>query len=76
MIKMNSIERNFESSEDPIRRAYFFLKNHSRSPVAFSKDEFKSFANYPNPNNFETYFTKKFKQFLEEAPNEPELFLV
>ncbi len=76
MIKINSIERNFESSEDPIRRSYFFLKNHSRSPEAFSKEEFKNFANYPNPNNFETYFTKKFKQFLEEAPNEHGLFIV
>ena len=76
MIKMNSTERNIENSEDPIRRAYFFLKNHSRSPDAFSKEEFKIFANYPNPNNFDTYFSKKFKQFLEEAPNEPSKFLV
>ena len=65
-----------EDSEDPIRRTYFFLKNHLRSPEAFSKEEFKSYANYPNPDNFDTYFTKKLKHFLEKAPNEPGKFLV
>ena len=65
-----------EDSEDPIRRPYFFLKNHLRSPEAFSKEEFKSYANYPNPDNFDTYFTKKLKHFLEKAPNEPGKFLV
>jgi len=73
---MNSIERNSENSEDPIRRAYIFLKNHSRSPDAFSKDEFKEFINYPNPGNFDTYFSKKLKHFLEESPNESGMFLV
>ncbi|KKL68270.1 hypothetical protein LCGC14_2126690, partial [marine sediment metagenome] len=38
-------EISSENSEDPIRRAYIFLKNHSRSPEAFSKGEFKAFAN-------------------------------
>ncbi len=76
MIKMNLIEINNENSEDPIRRAYLFLKNHSRTPEAFSKDEFKEYANYPNPGNFDTYFSKKLKHFLEEAPNESGMFLV
>lgn len=73
---MNSITNNIENTEDPIRRAYFFLKSHSRSPKAFSKEEFKEFVNYPNPVNFETYYGKKFKHFLEEAPNESGLFHV
>ncbi len=76
MTKISSKERNLENSEDPIRRVYFFLKNHSRSPKAFSKEELKRVANYPNPKNFNTYFPKKFKPFLEEAPNEPDKFLV
>jgi len=73
---INSEEINLDNSEDAIRRAYFFLKNNFLSPNAFSKEEFKEFANYPNPNNFITYFTKKLKHFLEEAPNEPGKYLV
>ncbi len=76
MIKMNSRERNLENSEDPIRRAFIFLKDHSRTPEAFSKEEFKQFADYPNPDNFETYFSKKFKHLLEESPNDKGKFLV
>ncbi|MFX1499787.1 MAG: hypothetical protein ACFFDH_02340 [Promethearchaeota archaeon] len=73
---MESVERNDENSEDPIRRTYIFLKNHSRTPEPFSKEEFKKFANYPNPGNFDTYFSKKLKQLLEEHPNESGMFLV
>jgi len=73
---MNSMERNIENSEDPIRRAFIFLKDHSRTPEAFSKDEFKQFAGYPNPDNFDTYFSKKFKHLLEESPNDTGKFLV
>ncbi|TFG24854.1 MAG: hypothetical protein EU529_03035 [Promethearchaeota archaeon] len=74
---MNLVDDNgFDDSEDPIRRAYIFLKNHLRSPEAFSKEEFKNFADYPNPDNFDTYFSKKYRHFLEEAPNEKDKFLV
>lgn len=73
---MNIIERDNENSEDPIRRVYIFLKTRSHSPEAFSKIEFKKAAKYPNPDNFDTYFSKKFRHFLEEAPNESGLFLV
>jgi len=76
MIKMNSIDRNIEEPEQPVRNAFIFLLNHSRSPDAFSKEDFKNFANYPNPDNFDTYFSKKFRHFLEEAPNDPGKFLV
>lgn len=73
---MNSIDRNIEEPEQPVRNAFIFLLNHSRSPDAFSKEDFKNFANYPNPDNFDTYFSKKFRHFLEEAPNDPGKFLV
>ncbi|MFW9879652.1 MAG: hypothetical protein ACFFG0_41790 [Candidatus Thorarchaeota archaeon] len=73
---MSSAEINSDDSEDPIRRVYIFLKTHSRSPESFSKEEFKEFANYPNPDNFNTYFSKKLRHFLEEAPNESGMFLV
>lgn len=68
--------RNIEDSEQPVRNSFIFLKNHSRSPEPFSKDDFKRFANYPNPDNFDTYFSKKYRHFLEEAPNNPDKFLV
>jgi len=67
---------DFDNSEEPIRRAYIFLKGHSRTPEAFSKEEFKKFADYPNPDNFNTYFSKKFKHLLEEAPNDKGKYLV
>lgn len=67
---------NIENSEDSVRRAYIFLKDHSRTPESFTKEEFKSFANYPNPGNFDTYFSKKFKHLLEESPNEEGKYLV
>lgn len=76
MINMNSIDRNIEEPEQPVRNAFIFLLNHSRSPDAFSKEDFKNFANYPNPDNFDTYFSKKFRHFLEEAPNDQGKFLV
>ena len=76
MIKINSIDRNIEEPEQPVRNAFIFLLNHSRSPDAFSKKDFKNFANYPNPDNFDTYFSKKFRHFLEEAPNDQGKFLV
>jgi len=65
-----------EDSEAKIRRAFFFLKEKSRTPEAFSKKEFKEFAKYPNPNNFDDYFSKKFKHLLEDAPNEEGKYLV
>ena len=76
MIKISSIDRNIEESEQPVRNAFIFLLNHSRSPDAFSKEDFKNFANYPNPDNFDTYYSKKFRHFLEEAPNDQGKFLV
>ncbi len=69
-------ERNIEDSEQPVRNAFLFLLRHSRSPEAFSKEEFKRIADYPNPGNFDTYFSKKFRHFLEEAPNDPGKFLI
>ena len=44
--------------------------------IAFSKEEFKRVANYQNPNNFGTYFSKKFRHLLEKAPNEKNKYLV
>ncbi len=71
-----SLENNIDDSEESVRRSFNFLQNHSRSPEAFSKEDFREFANYPNPDNFDTYFSKKFRHFLEEAPNEDDKYLV
>ncbi|MFX1276676.1 MAG: hypothetical protein ACFFBP_22065 [Promethearchaeota archaeon] len=71
---MNS--NDIENSEEPLRRTFIFLFKHSRTPEAFSKEEFKEFARYPNPSSFDTYFSKKFRHFLEEAPNENNKYLV
>ncbi|MFW9895268.1 MAG: hypothetical protein ACFFD7_05635 [Candidatus Thorarchaeota archaeon] len=73
---MNSIDNSVGDPEQPVRNAFIFLVVHSRSPDAFSKEEFKNFVNYPNPDNFDTYFSKKLRHFLEEAPNNPDRFLV
>lgn len=73
---MSLRENNIDDSEEPVIRAFIFLQNHSRSPEAFSKEDFKEFANYPNPDNFDTYYSKKFRHFLEEAPNEVNEYLV
>ena len=69
-------DSNIENSEQSVRNAYIFLLNHSRSPEAFSKEEFKRFANYSNPDNFDTYFSKKFRHFLDEAPNNQDRYLI
>lgn len=63
----NSID--FES-KDAVKRAFEFLLEKSHSPEPFTKEEFEIFANYPNPDNFVTYFSKKFKHLLEEAVND------
>ena len=76
MINMSSIYGNIEDPEQPVRNAFIFLVDHSRSPDAFSKEDFKNFVNYPNPDNFDTYFSKRLRHFLEEAPNDPGKFLV
>lgn len=76
MNEINSIDNNIDDSEESIRRAFNFLLNHSRIPEAFSKEEFKRFANYQNPKNFNTYFSKKFRHLLEKAPNEKNKYLV
>jgi hypothetical protein len=76
MNKMNFREMNIEDTEAPTRRAFLFLRDHSRTPEAFTKDEFKNFANYPNPDNFDTYFSKKFRHLLEPDPNDQVKFLV
>lgn len=76
MNEINSIDNNIDASEESLRRAFNFLLNHSRIAEAFSKEEFKSFANYKNPKNFNTYFSKKFRHLLEKAPNEKNKYLV
>ncbi len=73
---MSLNENNIDDSEEPVRRAFIFLQNHSSSPEAFSKEELKTFVNYPNPKTFKTYFSKKLKHFLEKAPNEDNKYLV
>ncbi|MHA1376248.1 MAG: hypothetical protein ACTSR7_18375 [Promethearchaeota archaeon] len=65
-----------DDSEDPIRRAFLFLKSRSRTPDAFSKEDFKNSANYPNPDNFKSYFSKKFRHLLDKAPNDRRKYLV
>ncbi len=69
-------DSNIENSEQSVRNAYIFLLSHSRSPEAFSKEEFKIFASYTNPDNFDTYFSKKFRHFLDESPNNPGKYLI
>ncbi len=76
MNDINSTEENLDDSEQPIRRAFIFLLNHSRTSEAFSKEEFKTFVNYQNPKTFTTYFSKKIKHLLEIAPNEKDKYLV
>ncbi|GAI65419.1 unnamed protein product, partial [marine sediment metagenome] len=76
MNEINFIDNNIDDSEESIRRAFNFLLNHSRISEAFSKEEFKRVANYQNPKNFDTYFSKKFRHLLERAPNEKNKYLV
>ncbi|MHA1491775.1 MAG: hypothetical protein ACTSRI_19235 [Promethearchaeota archaeon] len=76
MKNISSSNNNIEDSEDPVRKCYFFLLNHSRTPGSFTKEEFKEFANYPNPDNFDTYFSKKLKHLIEKATDDENRYIV
>jgi len=72
---MENEDTQFESI-DAVKRAFNFLMEKYNSPETFTKEEFKTYANYPNPNNFGTYFSKKFRHLLEKSVNEENEYLV
>ncbi|MFW6312243.1 MAG: hypothetical protein ACOC1K_08435 [Nanoarchaeota archaeon] len=73
MIIISDID--FESKE-AVERAFNFLNEHFINPKPFTKEEFKSFCDYPNPDNFDTHYSKKFRHLIEDAPNEEDKYLV
>lgn len=58
------------------KRIYEFLVKHYTKKKAFTKEEFKDFVNYENPETFNTYYSKKLQDFIISSPLDPEKLYV